>query len=235
MSLILHRGAELIEYGALKALPTPDPTETHVPIEHSYIVDIVTHMLKFHHHEVTEQHFGVTPDGSEFFGVLMLKSEYGDYVDQVGLRNSHSKKFSLGMAFGSRVTVCDNLAFMSSQVVQRKHSKKVRHELPMIISQMIEPLADARQAQCLAYERFRERLLSDAMADQLIMRMYREDVINLQRIPDVMQQWEEPECDWGEKTAWRLFNATTFAIKNKVMERPAATQTLHGIIDAVCV
>lgn len=66
------------------------------------------------------------------------------------------------------------------------------------------------------------------------MTMYREGVINLTRIADVEKQWQEPEHDWGGKTAWRLFNAATFALTGKVMENPQATPRLHKIIDGVC-
>ena len=38
-------------------------------------------------------------------------------------------------------------------------------------------------------------------------------VIGVQRIADVSEQWEHPSHEeWGERTAWRLFNATTFAL-----------------------
>lgn len=233
MSLILHKGAELIEYDALKALPMPEPTATHIPIEHSFVVDIVCHMLQFHSHQVTERHLAVTPDGNEFFAVLTLKSDYGDYVDQVGLRNSHSKKFSLGIAFGSRVTVCDNLAFLSSQVAQRKHTKKVRHELPMLISQMVEPLQLERERQHRVISRYKETPIGQQLFDHALMELYRQGVLNVTKIADVHEQWEHPAHDWGEKTAWRLFNATTYSLTGKVAAEPHLTTTLHKVMDDI--
>jgi transposase InsO family protein len=44
-----------------------------------------------------------------------------------------------------------------------------------------------------------------------------------------LEQWERPAHDWGDKTAWRLFNATTFALAGKVVERPDLTKQLHTI------
>ncbi len=66
------------------------------------------------------------------------------------------------------------------------------------------------------------------------MAMYRKGVINVQRIAEVERQWQEPEFDWGGKTAWRLFNAATFALGGKVVENAEATPKLHKIIDGVC-
>ena len=38
----------------------------------------------------------------------------------------------------------------------------------------------------------------------------------------------------GNKTAWRLFNAATFALAGKVAEKPDLTKRLHQVIDGVC-
>jgi hypothetical protein len=45
----------------------------------------------------------ITQDGARYFGLMSLRSPYGDYTDTVGLRNSHDKSFPIGLAFGSRV------------------------------------------------------------------------------------------------------------------------------------
>lgn len=66
------------------------------------------------------------------------------------------------------------------------------------------------------------------------MKMYRSQVIGVQKIADVLSQWEEPTHDWGDKTGWRLFNATTFVLNGKVSERPRATAHLHKILDLTC-
>ena len=234
MTLCLHAGAEFVNYDALCALAVPAPTETHFPIPHHIVVSVVKHMLSFYGHEVTEEHHGVTPDGARYFGLLSLRSKYGDYEDTVGLRNSHDKKFPIGIAYGSRTFVCDNLAFIGDHVVKRKHTQKAKHELPALISEMIEPLASQREAQYRTIQLYRDTPLADSLADQAIMQMYRNGVINVQRISEVLNQWEDPECDWGDKTAYRLFNAATFTLKGKVLENPSSTRQLHTIIDGVC-
>ena len=68
-----------------------------------------------------------------------------------------------------------------------------------------------------------------------MMRMYREEVINLQRLPDVLKEWEDPSFDeFGERNAWRLFNAATYALTGRVVDRPEATPKLYKIMDGVC-
>ena len=40
-----------------------------------------------------------------------------------------------------------------------------------------------------------------------------------------------PSHNWGDKTAWRLFNAATFALAGRVAEKPDLTKRLHEVID----
>lgn len=235
MSLCLHAGAEPVTYDALRVLATPAATATHVPIPHHRIVDVVKHSLSFYGHEVTEEQFGVTPDGHRFFGCLMLKSTYGDYIDVLGIRNSHNKTLPIGLAFGSRVFVCDNTAFVADSVVMRKHTARARHDLPALISELVEPLGIQRETQARTIERFKLTALSDMMADHALMQLYRKDVLNIQRIPEVLQQWQQPAHEeWVRGSAWHLFNAVTFALHGKVVETPKLTTQLHEVIEGVC-
>ena len=234
MSLLLHAGANPVDYDELRNLPVPAATPTHVPIPHYRVVDLIAHSLSYYGHEVVEQHHGVTPDGARYFGVLTLRSRYTDYTDMVGLRNSHDKKFPIGIGFGSRTFVCDNLAFSADHVVKRKHTANAKRDLPGLIGEIIEPLAIQREAQHRQLECYRATPLTDDRADQAIMQMYRSQVIGVQRIADVLHQWEEPSHDWGDKTGWRLFNAATLALTGKVSENPKVTSALHTILDGVC-
>ena len=65
--------------------------------------------------------------------------------------------------------------------------------------------------------------------------MYREGIVNLQRIPDVLKEWQEPTFpEFNERNAWHLFNAATFVLTGRVVENPNATPRLHQVIDGVC-
>lgn len=234
MPLCLHSGAEAIDYDGLRSLALPPATNSHVPIAHSAVVDMVKYSLGFFGHEIVDEDYGVTPDGARFFGVLSLKSSYGDYTDTVGLRNSHDKTFPIGISIGSRVFVCDNLAFMGDHVIKRRHTPNAKRDLPGLVAEVIEPLRDKRIAQAQTFDRYRQTMLNQMAVNDGIMRLYRQGVINLTRIADVLEAYETPPYDWGDQTAWRLFNATTYALTGKVAEAPQLTRQLHQVIDAVC-
>ena len=234
MTLCLHRGAKEVDFPALATLATPPATHSHVPLPHSELVGMVKYALGYYGHEIVDEHHGVTEDGSRYFGLLSLQSDYGPYTDTVGLRNSHDKTFPIGIAFGSRVFICDNLAFIGDHVIKRKHTANSKRDLPGLVAEVVEPLQAERQAQRLTFERYADTPLPDQLADHAIMSMYRKGVIGVHRIADVAKQWDEPEHDWGDRTAWRLFNAATFALTGKVAENPHLTRQLHNVIDGVC-
>lgn len=234
MTLMLHAGGEAIAYDDLRTLPTPESTASHVPVPHHQVVDMVRYALGFFGHELLEEHHAVTPDCMNYFGVLSLRSPHGDYTDMVGLRNSHKKQFPIGIAIGSRVFVCDNLAFSADHVIRRKHTANAKRDLPGLVAAVIEPLGEQRQALARTYARYKSLVLPDELADQGIMAMYRQGVVNLTRIGAVLTAFEKPTHDWGDKTPWRLFNAATFALTGRVAENPAATRRLHEVIDGVC-
>lgn len=234
MSLMLHAGANAVSYDDLRAVNTPAPTDTHVPIPHHEIVELMRYTLGFHQHEIAEEHHAVTPDGSRYFGVLCLRSPYGDYTDMLGLRNSHDKSLPIGIAFGSRVFVCDNLAFSADHVIRRKHTVRAKRELPGLLADIIQPLKVQRIAQNERLLAYQGTPLNEEAADHAIMDMYRQDIIGVQAIGHVLTAYDEPPHDWGDKTAWRLFNAATFALAGKVAEKPDLTKQLHMVIDGTC-
>lgn len=235
MTLMLHVNAKEIDYAGLRELETPPATPTHVPIPHFRVRDLVVTAVGMYGAEVVAEHHGVTDDGSRYFGLLSLKSPYTGYEDTVGLRNSHDKSFPVGIGFGSRVFVCDNLAFVADQSIKRRHTANLKRDLPGIIGEMIEPLALHREAQHRTFERYRHTLISDQMADHGIMQMFRAGIINVQRIPDIMREWDTPTFDeFDKRNAWRLFNAATYALSGRVVERPEATPLLHRVIDGIC-
>jgi len=146
VTLVLHTGAEPIEYNELRDLPIPAATQTHVPVPHHRVVDMLVHTLSFYGHEVIEQHHGVTKDGLRYFGLLSLRSPYTGYTDTVGLRNSHDKSFPIGIAFGAKVFVCDNLSFIADHVIRRKHTANAKRDLPGLVGELVEPLTAERES-----------------------------------------------------------------------------------------
>src|SRR5262245_52703630 len=180
MSLMLHAGANAVTYDELRSVHTPEGTDTHIPVAHHEIVELMRYTLGFHGHEIVEEHHAVMPDGMRYFGLMTLRSPYGTYGDVVGLRNSHDKSFPIGIAFGSRVFVCDNTAFVGDHIIRRKHTSKAKRELPGLVSEIVVPLQAQRIAQNQKLLTYQATELTDQVADHAVLTMYRKGVIGVQ-------------------------------------------------------
>ena len=233
--LNLHSGGELVEYDALRQLETPPATQTHVPIEHHRLVDLVRGTLSMFGHEVVQEHHALDHGSDRYFGLMELRSSYTGYRDTLGLRNSHDKSTPVGIAFGSQVFVCSNLSFLGDHVIRRRHTVNAKRELPGLLMEIIEPLALKREAQARTFDRYRHTMLTNQQADHLILSLFRQGVIGVQRIGDVTREWDKPSFEGLEEpSVWRMFNATTYALSGRVAENPSLTTRLHQIVDGVC-
>ena len=146
MTLMLHCGAEPINRNELFQMGTPKGmTDTHYPIAHRDLVEMVEHGFnRFGKYEITNQEFGISHEQNRMFGLMSLRgtNAKSNWETIIAYRNSHDQAFSAGMAGGSRVFVCDNLAFNGDVVFGRKHTKNIMSELPQKIDECLWKLSD---------------------------------------------------------------------------------------------
>lgn len=218
----------------LSGVVLPPATESYQPIGHDYLVDVTEDCLSDVGFRFGEQHHGLSHDGNRYFGVIDLLSGSGNDVFSLmlGLRNSLDKRFPAGCAFGARVMVCANLSFGGEQSFGRKHTVNIMRDLPNLIMAAFSNLKSMQHNQELRFERYMEARINDRDADHLIMSMIRNGVISPQRIGKLLQEWDEPSHDFGPRTVWRLFNATTEALKGyNIHEMPQRTIGLQALCD----
>ena len=132
MNLLLHCGAHHVERDDVRTAKTPDRTDTWVPIGHGRLLNMVRDTLVGNGLTVVEEAHALTRDGQRYFGLLHVQN--GNPSDKyglvVGVRNSHDKSFSAGLALGAAVFCCDNLSFSSEVVLARKHTVFIERDLP---------------------------------------------------------------------------------------------------------
>src|SRR5690349_7714543 len=95
MSLMLHAGAKPVTYDELRTVEMPAATESHLPVPHHEIVELARFTLNYFGHEIVQEDHALMPDGQRYFGLMTLRSPYGNYGDVIGLRNSHDKSFPI--------------------------------------------------------------------------------------------------------------------------------------------
>ena len=236
--LMLHSGAKLVTMDELKGVATPDATETWTPIPHTTLIDMTVERLAAQGYEMSNVQHSISKEGNRYFGTMELKKgdAYGDYTMIAGIRNSHDKSFPAGLVLGSRVFVCDNLAFSGEVNYQRKHTTHIMKDLPMIMSRALGKLGDLRLKQDQRILAYKGHGFTNMEANDFLIQSYEAKVIPAQIIKDVIHQWKTPNhAEFAPRNAWSLFNAFTEALKGTAADMyTKRTQALHGLMDQFC-
>ena len=233
MSLMLHCGAESVNRDFLKTLPTPLPLGSrHWPTPHSEFVDLVTESLFNHGYQIEDEGFGTTKDGNRFFGLMEVKRQEitparaleGEYIPKtkgyalnIGLRASHDQTFPKALLVGTRVFVCDNLAFSGEIKVSTRQTINVNRRLPSLIAGAMERIVDLEANQDERFDMYQTAELDHKSGGSELIEMLRRDILTPRTIQQAIKEWDSPTHDEhlneGRRTVWTLFNAVTEAVK----------------------
>jgi hypothetical protein len=223
-SLMLHTGGQLCSYDELRAIPAPPAEGRWHPVGHSAVLDAVVTTLNGAGYLIKDRKLAIAREGKRFFGTLDLTTPLVPGVAlAVGVRNSIDKSFPLGFCAGSRVFVCDNLAFRSELLVRRKHTRFGEVRFQNAIADAVQSLASFRAAEEDRIERMMAMHLTDDQALALIVRGMEKAIIAAPLIPKVLAEWRRPQHDYGTgdlPTAWRLLNCFTTVLGPRAIRNP---------------
>ena len=213
-------------------MAAPAATHTWTPVAHGDVVRMVEDSLAGSGLEISDSQFALARDGARMFGTITLAGGT-DYATVIGVRNSHDKSFPVSFCLGSRVFVCDNLAFSAEVVVKTKHSRLVLDRLPRLVNEGVAQLIEKRGHQAKRIEAYKEAEIRGLPhLHDLVMRSYRAKAIPARAIAEVVQEYEAPSHpEFQEPTLWSYFNSVTEVLK-KYGDLPQRTQRLHGVVDA---
>jgi hypothetical protein len=239
--LILHRGAEVVTRDQVAAVPLPAATKTWHPIPHLELVDMVAGTLAVNGLQVVRETFGMARNGARFFATLDLRNGVNqpDYGLTIGIRNSHDQSFPAAGVIGSRVFVCDNLAFSGEVKFSRKHTSRIMDALPGVTTRAVARLIELRGHQdrrIAAYKGYHFSSDRDPLVADVILRALEVEALPQPMLNPLLREWRNPtHVEFREPNAWSLFNCFTQVLKDSSpMMLPRRTQALHGVMDLVC-
>jgi hypothetical protein len=236
--LMIHCGGREVAREELEGVRTPPATATWQPIPHATLLSEVEQSLARNHLRVVAEQHALAREGDRYFGLLQIANgrNRGDYGWVLGLRNSHDQTFPAGFVVGSRVFVCDNLAFSGEIVIARRHTRWILRDLPRLVLDGVSQLTARWHSQEERYARYRETPVTDGEAHDLVIRALDARAITTVQVPQVLREWREPAfAEFCPRTAWSLFNAFTRVVgEGSVWTVARRTQVLHGVCDAHC-
>ena len=235
MALLLHCGAAHVTYDELAHLPVPDARGSrHAVRPFVDDVDIVLDQFQSIGARIEDTAYGVlSRDGmpARFFGLIELRLPNVDDDDfglMVGLRGSYDQTLPRGLAVGSRVFVCDNLAFSGEVHIKTKQTTYIGQRLPRLIAQAVDRIPSLAAAQSAKFEAYRDTTIGQRTGDAMLVELVRRGAMAPSQLGVAIKEWDTPshqehaDLDWS---VWRLHQAVTQAIKPANPERAAVPMT----------
>lgn len=244
--LMLHCGASAVSLPELHKLPTPQPKgPRHFIRPFAEDVEIVREDVQTRlDMNIVDEAYGVLNDKdnmpARFFGIIQIQSRSHDFALMIGLRGSYDQSLSRSLAVGSRVFVCDNLAFSGEIQVGTKQTLNIAARIPQMLHRAVDCIPGMVDTQDRRFEAYRNTTITKRDGDAAIIELVRRNALNPSQVGRVVQEWDEPshaEHGDGGFTLWRLHNAVTEAIKPTNAERAAVpvawerTRPLTGLLD----
>lgn len=221
-TLLKGSGTELVTVEQLAQYQAPPPQGRWFPLSHSTVYESAKAAIEGFGFKISRTQLSVAKEGNRFFGTIDLVSVLVDGVTlSVGLRNSVDKSFPIGFCAGSRVLVCDNLAFHGDLLVSRKHTKHGALRFTEDINGAVGRLGQFQHEEAMRIIVMRKSDVTDMKAESLIVRAMDQGIISSQDIPKVLTEWRVPGFkEFEDRTLWSLFNAFTSAMKPKSDANP---------------
>ena len=239
---ILGAGRSTVEESEVFLTTTPEPTETHYPIPHGTLIETVKDVVRGAEWNITDTDYALFHEDNEMFAVWRIQNgeSHPDYDLTIGLRNSHNKLFSAGMAVGSYVMVCSNLDFSGDVVIGRKHTRYILRDLRGLVETAFSKVQAMRILQDRRIEVYKESTPSDTEVHDFLVRSVDQRVMANSYIPKVLKEYRTPSHEeflneGRVRTGWTLLNAYTEAFK-KVTPLTLSNRTikLHRMLDVLC-
>ena len=221
-TLIAHCGARTVGMQELLAVKAPEATRTWFPLSHGSVLQTVKQKLQEGGFLVEREQLALSRHDARFFGVLDLVSPIAPGVSlAVGIRNSLDKSLPIGFAAGSRVMVCDNLAFRGEVNVARKHTRFGETRYAEALSRAVSGLTQFKAAETARVTRFQATEIGSTQAESLMLRAYERDILSHRLLPRVISEYRKPSYEeFRAPTLWSLLNAFTTVLGERQKTNP---------------
>lgn len=250
--LMLHCGADHVTRHELAALPVPAPRGAR-HVTRPFIDDVELVRQRFVHEGVVvdDEGYGVkfdkaTGEPLQFFGIMSIRiqgvGQDGSYGLMVGLRGSYDQTLTRALAVGSRVFVCDNLAFSGEIEIKTRQTLNIAKRIPTLLGDAIARIPDLAVSQQQRFDAYRNYQLKPRWGDALLVELVRQGAMVPSQLGRAIAEWDNPSHEEHAEqghSLWRLHNAVTEAIKPTNPERAAVpitwerTRTMTAVFDRV--
>ena len=228
MLLYSNQHDNLMTREQMATLPLPQPQgPRHQPYPFHTFATKVIDTLETYGFDIAKEEYAVTKANDRMFGLLEISNGNPDWRMTVGLRGAHDQAFARALTLGSRVLVCSNLCFHGDfGVFKTKQTKNIAERIEPLIDEAVQGLRGHIADLKLDFNKMQERYILRDVGDQALVNIYRRGGFSPSQLGRAIKEWDDPSFAHGSYTAWRLFNASTQALK------PTGTQGDVSLLQA---
>lgn len=238
LPLTLGRHTRKVDWVDLANVKTPEPTDTHKPISHDYLVNELHAALYDAGLQVSQGIHGLSLDEQMYFGlfeVIDFSSPDSTWSTLFGLRNSHNKRAAATVLAGERVWICDNMSFTGEFRISRKHTPNIVRDIPDRMQDVVARVWNDRGRREQEINDWRTLRVAPEVGDHLILEAVRRDIVPLKVVKKVDAEFRNPthpeHLTAGNRTLWTMYNAITEALKDtSVQALPERTIRLQKLM-----
>lgn len=207
-----------------KEVKEDDPTMTyqcdalgprHEPISYLDFYKIIRSQFDAMGLKVYQVKHATANKGAVYFGIAELACESSSVVPVVGWRSSHNQRVSATLYLGAGLADQNIITLTNEVKILARQTIGFQERLPSVVCEGLEKLRTLSRQQSKTFAAFRRIRLSRMEAEQAIIEMIRQDVINPSKAKCVIEEWDMPEAQFlrGSRNVWRLFHAAAESYK----------------------
>lgn len=213
------------------SVPAVPFTRTFRPVHHREVINAIRTGITAVGLEVVRTEYVLAGGGNKMFGVWDLgNTGNNDLCWSMGVRNSMDKSMALGITAGTRVFVCQNMAFDGEFVELRRHTKGLTlEELEFMAYRAIRCLVGKLTKFQAWHEGLRRFSLDERSAKLLLIELMTQSVIPVTKFPMFQDLYFGGVYD---QTLWGFHGATTHILKEaNLLTLPKKNRILNAILN----
>lgn len=220
----------LVTEAEVSQVPKVQFTRTFHPVHHKQVINAVRTGINLTGMEVVRSRYALARDGMQMFGVWDLNAGNSDLCWSLGIRNSMDKSLALGITAGTKVFVCDNLAFDGEYLTFRKHTSGLDNdELEFIAYKSMKDIVPRLKSFQKWHEGLRNYDLTEQEAKILIFEVLTDRVFPASKFNSFQELY------FGgvyEPTLWGFHEAVTEILRgSNLITLPNKNRMLNNIIN----
>ena len=211
-------------------VPAVPFTSSFHPVHHRSVIDAIRSGVVATGLEIVNTDYVLANNGQRMFGVWDLSGGTDEMCWSIGIRNSMDKSMALGITAGTRVFVCENLAFSGEFVEFRKHTKGlVYDELEFMAYRAMKKMVSNLTKFQSWHEGLKNFSLTEWDAKILLVEIMTNNIIPPSKFARFSDLYFGGVYD---QTLWGFHETVTDVLRDSnLLSLPKKNRMLNGVLD----